>query len=306
MNITIQLTDEQANQLAEQIKAGAPSPAQFQIEVGKRYVRRDGSISGKIESHSLGPKGHQFYDGKFHYMPDGHGFSDLKDNDIDLVCEHVEAPTLPEPPEGFHPAIMGPIAFHAYENTHDIALWDTKESKWDHTKWAGSLPQIYALRIGSDIARLNGLGLKLELSRTYATNSGEIVEMNESQGFSEIFKSSKRKGEWNSIGQALIDGVAQPLDHPDSIKEEIPADNEPERKAREWDASVSKVSGRVYHRLDGDSSENWDLIRVREILPGEPTIEQISDMIEALECARLEKIGWIDAVETALAPFRKP
>jgi hypothetical protein len=73
------------------------------------------------------------------------------------ITPEPPAPALPDPPEGSHPAMMGPIPCPSGEDTHDIALWATGESEWDHTKWAGALPQIYALRIGSDIARLNGL-----------------------------------------------------------------------------------------------------------------------------------------------------
>jgi len=62
---------------------------------------------------------------------------------------------LPEAPEGFHPAMIGPLNVHSDMPTFDIALrWD---GSWDHTQWTGTLDQIYALRKGSEIAKLNNL-----------------------------------------------------------------------------------------------------------------------------------------------------
>jgi hypothetical protein len=262
-----------------------------------------------------------------------------------VIAAPTPAPALPEPPEGFHPAMMGPIPHPAEPKSDDIVtIWN---GGWSIGGWQGtSKGEFYALRIGSDIARLNGLGLNLELGKTYATNAGEIVDINESQGFSYIFKSSKRKGEWNSIGQALIDGVAQPLDHPDSIKEEIPAellplpklpdgfkewrwrgkgwkaknvtyafassltdkfdlqgsnstyghttgyyleaipaDKEP-AKAREWEINHDGLSTypiAISVPFDQKRIEPGMPVMAREVLPGEPSAEDVEKLVDALK-----------------------
>jgi len=155
MNLTIQLTEEQANQLAKQIKAGVPTPA--------------------------------------------------------------PAPALPEPPEGFHPAMMGPLKCLANDRQlRDVAM--LLDDGWSVSLWAGiNGGKFYALRIGSEIAMLNGLEV-----------------------------------------------------------EALPDEPEP-RKAREWEASVSRL-GSIGH-----ASDHLEKIRVREVLPGEPTQERVQALVDALE-----------------------
>jgi hypothetical protein len=286
------------------------------------------------------------------------------------------APALPEPSEGFHPAMRGPLKVWYKGWSKDIAKF--KDDAWDHTGWAGSIDGVFALRIGSDIARLNGLGLKLGLGKTYATNAGEIVRASMRSGtdFGDDWRAMDVK-RWNSIGQALIDGVAQPLDHPGTIKEEIPGEllplpalpdgfkewrargyewedenfegiiayrhgfeygweiveefpngcvgayyleaipaDKPERKAREWGLHRHELND-FMRAIDGPAFPHGKEIRVREILPGEPTQEQVQALVSAVE--RLSEV-WFEPkngtgglaneiraqVDAALAPFRKP
>lgn len=322
-----------------------------------------------------------------------------------LNAEPKSAPALPNPPEGFHPAMMGPIkGGSSSESIEGVAMRLENPSKWDTGKsWGGSLSDsTYALRIGSEIARLNGLGLKLELGKTYATNAGEIVNPLRHALYNPPLTDRWLIGlgspkEWNSIGQALIDGVAQPLSHQDSIKEEIPSEllplpklpdgfkewrargygtgetsgkgewvaglpehtgegryewvhipssatlywpsryyleaipadkpePEPEpkpRKAREWKASVNRENGQLYPYHDEYDSQFWEPgIRVREILPGEPTRDHVNELVEAfsefpsiLQWLKMDAFirGYlsnesekIERMESALAPFRKP
>jgi hypothetical protein len=286
---------------------------------------------------------------------------------IENKPEQTPAPAMPEPPEGFHPAMMGPIAHYSLDLIYDgdIALHHYGVGWVFDGVGNHNLP--YALRIGSDIARLNGLGLKLELGRTYATNAGGIVSglvKHGLTGMPEQDAFSADVNEWNFIGQALIDGVAQPIDHPDSIREEIPAEllplptlpdgfkewrwrgkawksekafftlakiglhkwfelgnraqpasgmddryyleaipaDKPERKAREWDVYVSEGSLLRY-----SASGLSEIVRVREIIPGEPTMEQVQALVDTLTKAVAHPVigAWLEDAEKALAPFRK-
>jgi len=182
MNLTIQLTDEQAKQLAVQIKAGVPTTA----------------------------------------------------------------PALPEPPEGFHPAMMGPLKVMAKgDQCSNVGSW--LDGKFT-TGWSGSdAGEPYAIRIGSEIARMNGL---------------------------------------------------EP--------EAIPADK-PERKAREFYLFPSEPS-LGHYPVRQVRMDKLEQVRVREILPGEPTQEQVQALVDAIE----EQLGYIHshhilpAMESALTPFRKP
>lgn len=238
----------------------------------------------------------------------------------------------------------------------------------------------------SDPALPEPPGLRLELGKTYATNSREIVTL-PGAGHGTLDENGSVPRHpcngtqwWNGYGQLFIDGVAQPLDHPDSIKEEIPSellplpklpdgfkewrargygwkrekgspvaykslknpewnslDNkadgskslyyleaipadkpEPEpRKAREWDASTS-----IGATIIGPIGRYSETIRVREILPGDPTPEQVATLTDALWHAleRLKNLqsyqsgtayvlpsvtAAIEYGEAALAPFRK-
>jgi hypothetical protein len=279
-----------------------------------------------------------------------------------MLTPEPSTPALPEPPEGFHPAKGGPIKGFDSGMRDDALFWNKEIESWCRaTRGKGSLP--YALRIGSDIARLNGLGLNLEVGKTYATNAGEIVNLDFTSDLEpgDAWGDSSKPNLWNSIGQALIDGAAQPLDHPDSIREEIPAEllplptppsgfkelrwgglsrkargayfffydrgdwvftldsspvdddgpyleaipaDKPERKAREWDVCVSDHTGELIPFRTGRET-----VRVREILPGEPTSEQVQTLVDEASaiCDRLESQGWAPIpLRKALAPFRKP
>ena len=132
-------------------------------------------------------------------------------------------PALPEAPEGFHPAIRGPIKGDS--TTGDVLFWWESAGRWDDASFVCT-DELFALRIGSEVAQLNGLGLKLETGRTYATVSGEIFGIDTKRSHPDgtiAFGNIRFPNPWNSIGQALIDGTPQPLSHPDSIREEIPA-----------------------------------------------------------------------------------
>jgi hypothetical protein len=66
----------------------------IKLEVGKRYVRRDGTLSGKLEAEEHSVLGYEFVDfdepyGPWFYRANGRLYtSDI--SDLDLVSEHVE------------------------------------------------------------------------------------------------------------------------------------------------------------------------------------------------------------------------
>ena len=172
-------------------------------------------------------------------------------------------PTMPDPPEGFHPAMMGLIPHQAqFPNTMDVVMFSERRKEWHDPGWEGGIDgRFYALRIGSEIARLNGL---------------------------------------------------EP--------EAIPALPE-SRKAKEWDASVVLDGTLVEHGIGRES------VRVREIIPGEPTPEHVQVLISMLEKSleehrkvngylatrikngeslhiwKCETWSVIDGIEQTLAPF---
>ncbi len=285
---------------------------------------------------------------------------------IEAVCEPAplpEIPSLPPAPEGFHPAMMGPIKNPGFKFTHDIVRWFGDQWAIDQ-KWSGETNgDIYALRKGSEIARMNGLELKLELGRTYATNAGEIVMPIDvlTQQPSVLWKCTTADMFWNAVGQNVIFGTAQPLSHPDTIKEEIPAellplptlpdgfkewrwrglgwtngrercgmavtqdngswgvyennfpsgDSYPDRyyleaipctpddvfgpepkpekvEPREWDVTLFVDDDLLCFRARNDgATQGRELLRVREVLPGDPTPEQVSRLVALFEVAAL-------------------
>jgi hypothetical protein len=126
----------------------------------------------------------------------------------------------PEAPEGFHPAVMGSLKVKATsENWDDVAMYSPSRERWEVHYSGDSKRLYYALRIGSEIAMLNGLEV-----------------------------------------------------------ETIPDEPEP-RKAREWEASVGKAHGGEWLAMPTVYDEK---IRVREILPGEPTPEQVQALVRML------------------------
>lgn len=131
---------------------------------------------------------------------------------------------------------------------------------------------------------------------------------------SEVFKGATRAvgmfGQWD-IRSDVLNGKAPSLWYAAPIGSDIarlngiepqaiPADK-PERKAREWHASVSP--GGSFLASLGEYSEP---ITVREILPGEPTMEQIEELVHVAKMA-LQYLpeGRFCAMSKALAPFRK-
>lgn len=69
------------------------------------------------------------------------------------TVQPITKENLPKPPKGFHEAIVGPLAFPSNEFNDDILMW---VNEWFST-WKGAGEAIYSLRIGSTIAKLNGL-----------------------------------------------------------------------------------------------------------------------------------------------------
>jgi hypothetical protein len=101
--------------------------------------------------------------------------------------------------------------------------------------------------------------------------------------------------------------------------EAVRADKPEPRKAREWKASISSLGEIMYYK-DGDESDpTIEPIRVREILPGDPTMEQVAELVKTAEALRdyIEAQKWgnawpgrpqatMDALNSALSPFHKP
>jgi hypothetical protein len=155
-------------------------------------------------------------------------------------------PALPESPNGFHPAIMGPIAHPSCGFSQDIAR--LIQGIWNMTGWDGSSDDYYALRKGSEIARMNGL---------------------------------------------------EPEEKPEP------------RKVREWEINNDGLSAypiAIPVPFNQKRIEPGCPVMAREILPGEPTPEQVQELAAqaelALETLRRNNKHWL-SLESTLAPFRK-
>jgi hypothetical protein len=70
-------------------------------------------------------------------------------------------PELPEevapPPEGWAYYGKGPLEHKSTHFNKDIAMWCFSSKSWATTGWTGTDTAPYALRIGSDIAKKNGI-----------------------------------------------------------------------------------------------------------------------------------------------------
>ena len=82
----------------------------------------------------------------------------------------------------------------------------------------------------------------------------------------------------------------------------LPSDKPEPCKAREWDVYVSEGSLLRY-----SASGLSEIVRVREILPGDPTQEEIRALVVAAKnaCQGMTRNQSLDLLQ-ALAPFRKP
>ena len=189
------------------------------------------------------------------------------------------APALPEPPEGFHKAIMGPLKVQAEKPTSDILMW--QDGIWKDLGFNGNSTIPYALRIGSEIAKLNGI----EPEAIPADKEPEQVKPWEQP-------CPKCSGDhWST-----------------NCPKPEPA------KRREWDASVCRADGEIFQRDDNDDPKRWEYVHVREVLPGDPTMEQVEELVKAVE--RLSEV-WFEAkngkgglaneiraqIDAALQPF---
>lgn len=67
----------------------------FTVQAGKRYNRRDGSISGVLKSKES--KTHPFYDGEWHYTAEGCLYSDGGHQGENLVSEYKKPYSSPKP-----------------------------------------------------------------------------------------------------------------------------------------------------------------------------------------------------------------
>jgi hypothetical protein len=196
-------------------------------------------------------------------------------------------PALPDPPEGFHPAIMGPLKVQA--NGHhsscakDIMRWDAP--RWS-SEWAGADEVPYALRIGSEIAKLNGLEPdEQEMTADHPNCKGGCQYALET-------------GVWPN--RVCPNGEC----HRSTQKPD-----EPKTARREWGL-------RGHSFLDANVVVKGPLLKcdmtcitVREVLPGDPTPEQVEELVKAAEESK-HAYGQNHPIRTrlhsALAPFRKP
>lgn len=88
-------------------------------------------------------------------------------------------------------------------------------------------------------------------------------------------------------------------------------EHEPEPATRrEWLVSINRENGQPYPHNDLDDPKIWDVgVRVREVLPGDPTPEQVEALVREAEHAvrhcKARGIGFT-TLNKALTPFRKP
>lgn len=77
------------------------------------------------------------------------------------VAPPVAPPTLPsdipEPPEGFIYAGVGPLRFLVGVRLNKDIAKLLSDGTWDTSGWSGTMEFHYAVRAGSEIAKLNGL-----------------------------------------------------------------------------------------------------------------------------------------------------
>jgi hypothetical protein len=153
---------------------------------------------------------------------------------------------------------MGPLKEIPKHDNEDIALWGARDKIWFIGARGSCGGLIYALRIGSEIAKLNGL-------------------------------------------------------EPD----------EPKTARREWQIRVADDSNEKYpqgtvvsghhgerHAGRPNDRDQWNYVTVREVLPGDPTPEQVEALVKTLENAFTFRVTnhptWETEAKAALAPFLKP
>lgn len=121
------------------------------------------------------------------------------------------------------------------------------------------------------------------------------------------------------IAYQIFDHPPFPGDWKDSLHVRPKTDNPEPVKRREWTVSIYRENGQAYPYSNADDLQFWEPgIRVREVLPGDPTPEQVEALARLSEELRdyidAQKWGsaWpgkphatIDALEAALAPFQK-
>ena len=239
----------------------------------------------------------------------------IVDVDAPAVLPELPSPALPTAPEGFHPAMMGPIEGCSVTSIKGVALWT--HGAWDARDWGGSMEgRYYCLAIGSEIARLNGLEPEAVPSDVEPEAKPEPFVfdwsgIHPSWGFA----AADRSGYWHlhqyepipGDGRWISGGTMIPVDRPsfpDDWKDSLqvrPVEAKPEKARREWDAVVSRYTGRVHSRDRHDKPEDWEPVRVRESPPGDPTPEHVAELVQAVRF-------WVRVepnrdVEDALQPF---
>lgn len=151
----------------------------FTIEVGKRYVRRDGEVTGLLVANS-GLSTYTFRDPSSGatYSNTGREFIHTE-NFMDLVSEYVEPATpVPLPEFLLYSHEYKPIAELKLHDSHDDIRWlDTETGAWVVGLPPYNRSKVYCIRKGSALSyRCKLETLKLEAGKRYVLEDGRVTD----------------------------------------------------------------------------------------------------------------------------------
>lgn len=196
----------------------------FTIEVGKRYVRRDGCVTGVLVANS-GLSTYLFRDpdSGATYSVAGREFIH-SENFMDLVSLYVE-PVTPVPPSGYslyrdEPAVISELRCH--DSHEPIMHWSSANACWEAGLSRHGGFKFYAIKKGSALSyRCKLETLKLEAGKRYVLEDGRVtMPLCTSNPYSHVFVSGL-DGEfvlhyWNNDGSpySRYCTTSSPISHP--------------------------------------------------------------------------------------------